>query len=96
MASWVFLYLSPAAFNFTLDAAAAANYRVDALLGNSSGTYNIFKGTESTTVAVPPTVFPVGTVLLGYVSLFGTTVTDIFAQNQLAIGLTLLKRTFIT
>jgi hypothetical protein len=35
-------YLSPAAFNFTLDAAAAANYRVDALLGNSSGTYNIF------------------------------------------------------
>jgi hypothetical protein len=36
-------YLSPAAFNFTLDAAAAANYRVDALLGNSSGTYNILK-----------------------------------------------------
>jgi 3D (Asp-Asp-Asp) domain-containing protein len=96
MASWVVLYLSPAAFNFTLDAAAAANYRVDALLGNSSGTYNIFKGTESTTVAVPPTVFPVGTVLLGYVSLFGTTVTDIFAQNQLAMRLTLLKRTIIT
>jgi hypothetical protein len=52
----VVFHLSPAAFNFTLDA-AAANYRVDALLGNSSGTYNIFKGTESTTVAVPPTVF---------------------------------------
>jgi hypothetical protein len=37
----VVFHLSPAAFNFTLDA-AAANYRVDALLGNSSGTYNIF------------------------------------------------------
>jgi hypothetical protein len=35
----VFLIYRLAAFNFTLDA-AAANYRVDALLGNSSGTYN--------------------------------------------------------
>jgi hypothetical protein len=46
-------YLSPAAP--LLDAAAAANYR-DALLGIVQA-YNIFKGTESTTVAVPPTVF---------------------------------------
>jgi hypothetical protein len=29
----VFLIYRPAAFNFTLDAAAAANYRLDALLG---------------------------------------------------------------
>jgi hypothetical protein len=50
-------YLSPAAFNFTLDAAAAANYRVDALLGIVQVLIIFFKGTESTTVAVPPTVF---------------------------------------
>lgn len=77
-------YLSPAAFNFTLDAAAESNYRVDALLGNNTGSYNIFKGTESTTVAIPPTEFPTGTVLLGYVHLFGAATTDTFDQNQLA------------
>jgi hypothetical protein len=55
-------YLSPAAF-FTLDT-AAANYR-DALLGIVQ-VHNI-KGTESTTGAANSV--PVGTVLLGYVSL---------------------------
>jgi hypothetical protein len=39
-------------------------------------------------------VFPVGTVLLGYVSLFGTTVTDIFAQNQLANETYIAKTNF--
>jgi hypothetical protein len=52
----VFLIYRPA-FNFTLDAAAAANYRVDALLGIVQVLIIFFKGTESTTVAVPPTVF---------------------------------------
>jgi hypothetical protein len=49
---WCFLFIACCT---TLDAAAAANYR-DALLGIVQA-YNIFKGTESTTVAVPPTVF---------------------------------------
>jgi hypothetical protein len=73
-------YLSPA-FNFTLDAAAAANYRVDALLGNSSGTYNILKALRVLLLRYRQR-FPVGTVLLGYVSLFGTTVTDILLKTN--------------
>jgi hypothetical protein len=67
-------------FNFTLDAAAAANYRVDALLGNSSGTYNILKALR--VLLLRYRQFPVGTVLLGYVSLFGTTVTDILLKTN--------------
>jgi hypothetical protein len=51
---WCFLFIA-CCFISLLDAAAAANYR-DALLRNSSGTYNI-KGTESYHCAVPPTVF---------------------------------------
>jgi hypothetical protein len=68
---WV-VYLLFTAFNFTLDAAAAANYRLDALQ-NSSGTYIIFfKGTEVLLLRYRQR-FSVGTVLLGCVSLFGTT-----------------------
>jgi hypothetical protein len=38
----VVFHLSPAAFNFTLDAAAAANYS-RCFTRNSSGTYNFLK-----------------------------------------------------
>jgi hypothetical protein len=74
-------YLSPA-FNFTLDAAAAANYRIRCFTRNSSGTYNIFKGTEVLLLRYRQQRFSVGTVLLGYVSLFGTTVTDILLKTN--------------
>jgi hypothetical protein len=77
---WVVFLIYRLLLYFTLDAAAAANYR-DALLRNSSGTYNI-KGTESYHCAVPPTVFQVGTVLLLTMSLFGTTVTDILLKTN--------------
>lgn len=79
------LFLSPGEFNFNLDAAADDNYRVDALLGNNAGGYNIFKGPESDSVVVPPTVFPGGTILLGYIYLFGSAVQSIVPISENAV-----------
>jgi hypothetical protein len=78
-----FTFLPALGFTFTLDVAANDNYRIDAVLGTITGSYNIFKGTESATAAVPPTVFPANTIFLGYIYLFGNTVVDITSPNQL-------------
>lgn len=57
-----------------LDAAADANFRTDVLLGNTSGGYQIFKGSEDPLSAVEPTNLPIGTIKLGLINIFGAVV----------------------
>jgi hypothetical protein len=77
----VFLIYRPA-FNFTLDAAAAANYRVDALLGIVQVLIIIFlKALRVLLLRYRQRCFSRNGIALG-MSLFGTTVTDILLKTN--------------
>ncbi|WP_281225359.1 hypothetical protein [Flavobacterium aquiphilum] len=62
-------------YNVTLDAATDGYHRKDVLLGNNTGGYNIFKGNEDATSATEPNLFPVGTIKLGVIDVYGATIT---------------------
>lgn len=83
-------------YDVVLDAATDAYYRTDVLLGNNTGGYNIFKGDEDPVSASEPNLFPVGTIKLGLIHVFGDIITGITTdligyekvtnkQNSLAI-----------
>lgn len=65
-------FASNSAFSVSLLAASDGYYRIDALLGTDLGGYAIFKGVESDSNVSAPTVFPDGTIFLGYIYLFGS------------------------
>lgn len=58
----------------TLTPASDGFYRKDALLGTNTNTYLIIEGVEGDESVTPPTVFPLGTILLGVIDIFGNTV----------------------
>ena len=55
----------------TLTPASDGFYRKDALLGTNTNTYLIIEGVEGDESVTAPTVFPLGTILLGVIDIFG-------------------------
>ncbi|WP_119792028.1 SGNH/GDSL hydrolase family protein [Flavobacterium anhuiense] len=68
-------FLDNPAFHAVLDAATDGYYRKDVLLGDNTGGYNIFKGDEDPTSATEPSLFPVGTIKLGVIDVYGAVIT---------------------
>ncbi|TPG41966.1 hypothetical protein [Flavobacterium pectinovorum] len=70
-------YLSSDAYSETISAATTGMYRNDIVVGNNLGTYQIIQGLEGTTgtAAAEPSV-PIGTIKLGFISVFGAIITD--------------------
>lgn len=68
-------FLDAPEYDTVLNPATDGYYRTDVLLGNDAGGYNIFQGTQDPVSAPEPTVFPVGTIKLGVIHVFGASVT---------------------
>jgi hypothetical protein len=66
-------FLTPAAYNVNLTAAANGFYRADIIVGTSTGTYQVVQGNPSATTAIEPNT-PEGTIRLAGVVVFGMVV----------------------
>lgn len=80
-------FLSTSAYTETITATVDGMYRTDVIVGNSSGNYEIIKGTEAATgqAATEPNV-PPGKIKVGYALVFGSTIVKSGNNNDINLS----------